>query len=165
MRYSKTTKLTTFVSLTLTLLLATLATLASPVFASPTTATFSGTATIHIVLADGTQIILSNVPYSVTFTAGGDGVGTLSLNVPSLSISGLGGFLATGEVTVTSDHASGGGTIAPPHPSQFGFTASSSGGQFECLAAGFSAPANNGGPAIRQFIMHGSITPGTFSTS
>ncbi len=162
MTHSKTTKIRTFACLTLTLLLATLATLASPVFASPTTATFSGTAMIDIVFTDGTRTRLSDVPYSVTFTAGGAGVGTLSLNVPSLGITALGGFLATGEVTVTSSQASGGGTIAPPTPSQFGFTASSSGGQFECLAAGFSAPVGIG---IRQFIMDGTVTPGTFSTS
>ncbi len=159
MTYSKTTKLATFACLTVTLLMATLA---SPVFASPTTATFLGTARIHIVFTDGTQTTFSDVPYSVTFTAGGAGVGTLSLDVPSLGITALGGFLATGEVTVTSSDASGGGTIAPPNPSQFGFTASSSGGQFECLAAGFSAPVGIG---IRQFIMHGTVTPGTFSTS
>ncbi len=145
------------------LALITLVSLASPVFASSrTTATFSGTANIQIVLTDGTHTTLSDVPYSVTFSAGGAGVGTLSLNVPSLGITALGGFLATGKVTVTSSDASGGGTIAPPNPSQFGFTASSSGGQFECLAAGFSAPVGIG---IRQFIMHGTVTPGTFSVS
>ena len=140
---------------------------ASPALASsPSTATFSGTATIHIVEVDGTQMTLTR-PFRVVATAGGAGVGTLLLTVYSLPAPfgtvTVGGTIATGSIAITSSSATGGGTIAPPEPSQDGFgVTASSGGQFQCQNAGFSALLGLG---IRQMDVHGTALPGSLMTS
>jgi hypothetical protein len=141
---------------------------ATPVYASsPTTATFSGTANIHIVLIDGGQMTLSE-PFSVTTTAGGAKVGTLFLTIgpglplPFPSTVTVGGTVATGRITVSSNSATGGGTIAPPQASQDGFGVTASGGQFQCQNAGFSALQSMG---IRQMDVHGTVQPGSLTTT
>jgi hypothetical protein len=140
--------------------------LAAPAYASsPTTATFSGTARVHVVLVDGAQMTLT-LPFNVTATAGGAGVGTLFLTVgpglpsPFPSSVTVGGFVATGRITVTSDSATGGGTIAPPQASQDGFGVTAGGGQFQCQNAGFSALLSMG---IRQMDIHGTVQPGSLT--
>jgi len=84
------------------------------------------------------------LPFSVVATAGGPGVGTVFLTLgpglpsPFPSTVTVGGFVATGSITVTDSSASGGGTIAPPEASQEGFGVTVfAGGQFQCQNAGF----------------------------
>jgi hypothetical protein len=151
---------------TTAVILLTLLSFTVPAYASSrTTATFSGTARIHEVFVDGTQVRFT-VPFSVTATAGGPGVGTLFLTLTGLPLPfpsslRVGGFVATGSITVTSDSTSGGGTIAPPQASQEGFGVTfSAGGQFQCQNAGFSALKG-----LRQMDVHGSVAPGVLVTS
>ena len=152
-----------------TFLLLTLLSFSLPVNASsPTTATFSGTARVHVVLANGGGQMTFTVPFSVVATSGGAGVGTLFLTLgpglpsPFPSSVTVGGTVATGSITVTGDSASGGGTISPPQASQEGFSATPSGGQFQCQNAGFSALTALG---IAQMDVHGTVQPGTFVAS
>lgn len=144
---------------------------AVPAYATtPVTATFSGTATIHVVLVNGGQMRLTNVPFSVVATALGAGVGTLFLTIDlgpnplgMPNVVTVGGFVATGTISVTSNSATGGGTIAPPEASQDGFgVTTNSGGQFQCQNVGFSALLSMG---IRQMHVHGSVSAGSLVTS
>ncbi len=135
--------------------------------ASPSTAKFSGIASVHLVFLDGTQAALS-APFSVLATAGGPGAGTLFLTLTGLaspfpaSVT-VGGAVASGLISVATNAAIGGGTLAPPQPSQEGFAVTvQSGGQFQCQNAGFSALLSMG---IRQMDVHGTVAPGTLVVS
>ncbi len=135
-----------------------------PAYATtPTTATFTGTARIHVVFANGGGQMILNLPFSVKATAGGAGVGTLFLTIfglpsPFPNPITVGGFVATGTITVTGDSASGGGTISPPQASQEGFSVTTNGGQFQCQNAGFSALSSLG---ISQMDVHGTVAAGS----
>ena len=138
-----------------------------PAFASTTTATFSGTAKVHLVLVDGGQMTISGVPFSVVVTAGGAGVGTLFLTLvnlpPPFGTVTVGGLVASGLIIVTPGSTHGGGTIAPPQASQDGFGVTwQSGGQFQCQNAGFSALLGIG---IRQMDVHGTVPAGALIVS
>lgn len=134
--------------------------------AEATPATFSGLAFIHIVgkTSDGTviQASLSHVPYAVAVTPS-----TLTLSLPGLGIT-VGGPVASGHISISPSRASGGGTLGGSTPSQMGFVASSGGGEFQCLNAGFSAgfPFTLPGGTdvtIIQMDVHGVVSPGTYS--
>ncbi len=153
---------------TLCLLLLVVPGLSGVAFASSSQATFSGTARLHVVLANGGGQMSLTVPFSVKVTSGGAGVGTLFLTLgpglppPFPSKVTVGGFVATGSISVTEDKASGGGTIAPPQASQDGFGVTMNGGQFQCQNAGFSALSSLG---ITQMDVHGTVTPGSLVVS
>lgn len=140
--------------------------------ASPATAaTFSGTATIHLVFMHGAGTMTFQAPFSVTVAAGGPAVGRLFLTVTSPMLIQLfhtntvtvGGFVATGSIVVSAGSASGGGTIAPPEASLDGFGVTGmAGGQFQCQNAGFTALTMFG---IQQMDVHGTVGPSNLMIS
>jgi hypothetical protein len=141
---------------------------AVPVFASssPATATFSGTARVHIVGKDASgEIVTMSLPsvgFAVTVTNGGAGVGTLMLSVPGMSMIMGPDPVGSGRINVFADKAAGGGNTAM---SQFGFTVSPSGGEFQCLMAGRSAGAGDMmmGMEVLQMDVHGTVTAGSLT--
>lgn len=155
----------------------------SPVCASaPTSAVFSGSSTIHVVveIVSSGAIVTTTLPstFQVTATPGGPGVGTLAL-LSSFTVNGMKISLAadngandpvgTGHVIVTPTHAVGGGTLSNTvsgYMSQFGYGATTtSGGQFQCQNTGRSAAIMNGpmsmllGTAVNvlQMDVHGTV--------
>ncbi len=151
---------------------------------SPTTATFSGTAKIHLVVKILSSGDIVNVAIPSTFTVkatpGGHGVGTLALaltftmNGMTIHLSadnGAGDPVGTGQVIITSSQATGGGTLSNTvsgYMSQFGFAVSASGGQFQCQNTGRSAGVMDGPMSmllgtpvdVHQMDVHGTIPAG-----
>ncbi len=129
-------------------------------------ATFAGAATIHVVgtTASGmlVQVDMSSVPYVVDATPS-----TLTLTLPTLGMS-VGGPVVSGAISIGPSRAFGGGIIGGVTPSQMGFTASPSGGEFQCQNAGFTAgfilTLPNNGPTVTiiQMDVHGAVTSGTY---
>jgi hypothetical protein len=138
-------------------------------FGSPNQANFTGTAFIHLIGKDASGNVvnqrLTDVSFSVTLNAGGPGVGTMTLNIPGMVIPGT---VATGQIIVTNDRASGGGTLSNEMMgSQFAFAVNEkNGGQFHCLMAGFSGGFAFGGLVrVLQMDVHGTVPTGALVLS
>jgi hypothetical protein len=145
------------------ILLLALPSISSVVLASSNQATFSGTASVHLVGKDSTgkivTMMLAGVSFTGTVKPGGPGVGSMDLNL--LNIMDIPGVVATGRIVLTSNSVSGGGTEAvAPMGSQFALSVSARGGQVECLMAGFSAGFEFGGLTVLQMDVHGTVPSG-----
>lgn len=163
-----------------------------PVFASSSSATFSGTGSAHIVakVVSSGRILNLEIPtsFTVTVTPGGSGVATLALtivlhtsegDVTRMVDGGANDLVGTGQITVTSTSAAGGGTLnnnpSSDYMSQFGFGVTSQNGQvagqFQCQNTGRSASVMDvpvsgvlGLPVdVLQMAVHRTVT--TFTTS
>ncbi len=163
--------------------------LAPSAFASPSSATFGGAGTTHVVaeVVSSGQIITMDIPttFTVDVTPGGPGVGTIALTITltplGITMKADGGAndpVGTGLITVTSDSASGGGTLdntVTGYESQFGFGVTSNdglvSGQFQCQNTGRSASIMDvplsgllGAQVdVLQMTVHGTVS--SFSTS
>jgi hypothetical protein len=149
--------------------------------ASPTTATFSGLASVHVVVrilntGEIVTVSFSNVPFTVVATAGGSGVGTIKLIVPKFGMNQGPDPVGTGMISVTADGTSGGGTLhnmVTGYMSQEGFGVSMVGGQFQCQNTGRSARVVDafmsgmfGTPVDTiQMDLHGAVPAGSLSVS
>ncbi len=128
-------------------------------------ATFSGTGLLLVVGRTSSGAVvhmsMSGVPFSVDITSS-----SLQFNVMGMV---MGGPLATGRISIGSVSATGGGTLGGEMSSQMGFTASSTGGEFECLMAGFSAgfslTMEGMDLTIVQMDVHGAVAPGSYQAS
>ena len=149
--------------------------------ASPTTATFSGFASVHVVvriLGTG-QIVtvsFSSVPFTVITTSGGPGVGTIRLIVPKFGMNQGPDPVGFGMISVTATRTSGGGTLhnmVTGYMSQEGFGVNMLGGQFQCQNTGRSAGVVDafmsgmfGTPVDTiQMDLHGAVLAGSLSVS
>ena len=164
---------------------------AAPVYATTQpTATFSGNSTIHVVLKVNStgRVVNMTIPstFSVTTTAGGSSVGTLALTL-TFSVNGMqimmkadngaSDPIGTGLISVTSNSATGGGTLLNPasgYMSQFGFgITESGGGQFQCQNTGRSGSVMDGpmsmllgmNVTVLQMFVHGVVQAGNLSVS
>lgn len=134
-----------------------------PTAAADPSASFSGSA--HILVVGKTSrgavvhLSMSDVPYQVGITASSLGLMTMGMT--------MGGPLASGAISISTSGAHGGGTLGGSTPSQMAFTASPTGGQFQCLMAGFSAgfsfEMDGMTLTILQMDVHGSVAAGTYS--
>lgn len=158
----------------------------NPAYASSTTtATFSGTSRMHVVVRFLTNGAIANMhipsTFSVTLTPGGPGVGTIALTVifsfggKTIAFAADGGAhdpVGTGQILVSSAEANGGGTLFNPatgYMSQFGFgVTANSGGQFQCQNTGRSASVMDGPLSmlfgtpvdVLQMDVHGTVAAG-----
>jgi hypothetical protein len=137
-------------------------------FASGNTASFAGSASVHLVGKDSSgkvvNMMITGVSFTGTVKPGGPGVGSMDLNL--LNIMDIPGVVATGRIVMTSDRVSGGGTESvAPMGSQFALSASTSGGQVQCLMAGFSAGFEFGGLTVLQMDVHGTVPAGSLVVS
>ena len=117
--------------------------------------------------ASGTvvRMDLRDIPFSASATGGGTGLGTLSLNIPSMTMA-IAGTVASGQIKISVGFASGGGTLSNSMKgSQFAFAVNLDGGQFECLMAGFSGHFQMMGMEVLQMAVHGAVTAGSLSTT
>ncbi len=135
-------------------------------FASSNQASFAGTASVHLVGKDSegkvVNVMLAGVSFTGTAKPGGPGVGSMDLNL--LNIMDIPGTVATGQIAMTSNSVSGGGTLAvAPMGSQFALSVSTSGGQVQCLMAGFSAGFEFGGLTVLQMDVHGTVPAGALT--
>lgn len=159
--------------------------LAPSAFASPSSATFSGAGTTHVVakVVSSGQIVTMDIPttFTVVVTPGGPGVGTIALTITltplGITMQADGGAhdpVGTGLITVSSDSATGGGTLsntATGYESQFGFGVTSDGGQFQCQNTGRSGSVMDGPLSgllgtqvdVLQMTVHGAVS--SFSAS
>jgi len=144
-----------------------------PSAASPTTAVFDGVGFVHEVGKDAAgnvvEFHVQAVPYRVFVTEGGPGVGTLwlwiDLGAGLFPTSPSPQVVDSGLIKVTTERASGGGTLRGP-ASQMGWVATPAGGQFQCQFAGsFSAHFERAGIFVIQSDIHGTVSPGTFDAS
>jgi hypothetical protein len=144
-----------------------------PSAASPTTAVFDGVGFVHEVGKDAAgnvvEFHVQAVPYRVFVTEGGPGVGTLwlwiDLGAGLFPTSPSPQVVDSGLIKVTTERASGGGTLRGP-ASQMGWVATPAGGQFQCQFAGsFSAHFERAGIFVIQSDIHGTVSPGTFASS
>lgn len=145
---------------------------AGPADAQPSSAEFIGVGTVYEVgkNPDGSVVAfhIQKVPFKVFVTDGGPGAGTLwlwiDLGEGLFATSPSPQVVDTGLIKVTNERASGGGTLGGP-ASQLGFSVTSQGGQFQCQFAGsFAAHFVRAGILVIQSDIHGTVTPGTFTT-
>jgi hypothetical protein len=140
---------------------------------SHTTAAFDGVGFVHEVGKDAAgnvvEFHVKAVPYRVFVTEGGPGVGTLwlwiDLGAGLFPTSPSPQVVDSGLINVSTEGASGGGTLRGP-ASQMGWVATPAGGQFQCQFAGsFSAHFERAGIFVIQSDIHGTVSPGTFDAS
>ncbi len=148
------------------ILLLALPSIPSVAFASSNQASFTGTASVHLVGKDSTgkvvNMMLTGVSFTGTVKPGGPGVGSMDLNL--LGIMDIPGVVATGHIVMTSNRVSGGGTeTVAPMGSQFALSVSTSGGQVQCLMAGFSAGFEFSGLTVLQMDVHGTVPAGALT--
>ncbi|MDG6933669.1 MAG: hypothetical protein JRN68_03120 [Nitrososphaerota archaeon] len=154
-----------------------------PAFAAPTSATFEGTGSTHVVakvISTG-EIVTLNIPtsFTVTVTPGGPGVGTLALTITLEGITtmaadgGAHDTVGTGQIRITATSVTGGGTLnnnPTGYMSQFGFGVTSQNGnvegQFQCQNTGRSASVMDMPLSmllgeqvdVLQMTVHGTVT-------
>ena len=135
-------------------------------FASSSQASFTGTASVHLIGKDAggkvVNVMLTGVSFTGTVRPGGPGVGSMDLNLKG--IMDIPGTVATGQIVMTRDRVFGGGTEAvAPMGSQFALSVSTSGGMVQCLMAGFSAGFEFGGLTVLQMDVHGTVPAGALT--
>ncbi len=142
-----------------------LLTTAIPGATAASAATFSGFASLHVVgKTDSGALVamsMSGVPYHVAITSS-------SMTLVAMGMT-MGGPVASGAISISASRASGGGVLGGSTPSQMGFVATTTGGQFQCLMAGFSAgfslTMDGMTLTIIQMDVHGAVAPGSYLAS